>query len=105
MKVHLAIAVADVTASVDEYTKMLGAGPDLVIPGQYALWRTEVLNLSVRSSEEGPGTIRHVGFERDDARTFETYRDLNGVTWETFNPDHQADEIRSVWPDVAYQPK
>jgi hypothetical protein len=105
MKVHLAVAVKDLETSVAEYTRVLGSAPDLVIRGQYALWRTPILNLSIRCTGERAGTVRHVGFERDDATTFEEYRDVNGLTWETFNKHHQADEIRSLWRDVDYQPK
>ena len=105
MKVHLAIAVNDLEMSVAEYTRLLGSRPDLVIPGQYALWRTSILNMSLRCTGQDAGTVRHIGFERDDATTFEEYRDVNGLTWETFNKYHQADEIRSVWGDVDYQPK
>lgn len=105
MKVHLAVAVTDLEISVAEYTRLIGAAPDLVIPGQFALWRTPILNMSLRCTGQAAGTVRHVGFERDDATRFEEYRDVNGLTWETFNKHHQADEIRAVWGDVAYEPK
>lgn len=105
MKVHLAIAVKDLEASVAEYTRLLGAEPELVIATQYALWRTPVLNMSIRCTGLGAGTLRHVGFERDDAPRFEEYRDVNGLTWETFNKHHQAQEIRDVWKEVEYEPK
>jgi hypothetical protein len=105
MKVHLAIAVESLERSIAEYTKLLGVAPALVIPGQYALWRNDLLNLSIRCSGESKGTVRHVGFERDDATKFEEYRDCNGLLWETFNKHHQAEEIRSVWKDVSYHPQ
>lgn len=105
MKVHLAVAVLDVAASVAEYSAMLGREPDLVIAPDYALWRTETLNLSIRKTGEAPGVVRHVGFERDDATAFEAYTDQNGLLWETFSKHHQAEEIRSAWKDVDYVPK
>lgn len=104
MRTHIAVAVKDIEESVGEYTRLLGQGPDLVIPGTYALWRTPALNMSIRKTGEGAGTVRHVGFERDEAERFTEYRDCNGLLWETFNKNHQADEIKSVWKDVEYTP-
>jgi hypothetical protein len=105
MKTHLAIAVSDIAASVAEYTTMLAQEPDLVIDGQYALWRTASLNLSIRKTGQNAGTVRHVGFERDDAESFTVLTDSNGLVWETFNKHHQAEEIRAAWGDVHYEPK
>jgi catechol 2,3-dioxygenase-like lactoylglutathione lyase family enzyme len=105
MKAHLAVSVKDIEESVAEYTRLLGQGPDLVVPGAYALWRTPALNMSIRKTGEGAGTVRHVGFERDDAERFTEYRDCNGLLWEDFNKHHQAEEIKSVWKDTEYIPK
>lgn len=105
MRTHIAVAVKDIEESVAEYTRLLGQGPELVIPGTYALWRTQALNMSIRKTGEGAGTVRHVGFELDEAGKFTEYRDCNGLLWETFNKHHQADEIRSVWKDVEYTPR
>ncbi len=105
MKAHLAIAVSDIAASVEEYTRMLGQEPEVVVEGEYALWRTTVLNLSIRKTGESPGTVRHVGFERDDAPEFSIYTDRDGLVWETFNKQQQAEEIRAAWGDVLYEPK
>ncbi len=105
MKTHLAIAVTDVAASVTEYTTLLGKAPELVIDGEYALWRTGGLNLSIRKTGDKAGVVRHVGFERDDAPAFTTYTDRNGLVWETFNKSHQAEEIRAAWGDVGYDPQ
>jgi len=59
---HLALGVADGESSADEYTQRLGCRPDLFIPGEYALWRTDAVNLSNRKvgDEEG-GTRRGHG--------------------------------------------
>jgi hypothetical protein len=104
MKVHLAVAVADIEKSVAEYTRLLGSLPVHVVPGEYALWRTEVLNFSIRRVEGEVGRVRHVGFERDDAMSFQEYRDLNGLVWETFSKEEQAREILATWPDEPYVP-
>lgn len=104
MRVHVALAVSDLTASVAEYSALLQSEPLLVIPGQYALFRTDVLNLSLRSVEGAAGVVRHLGFERDDAPRFAEYRDRDGVVWETFSKEQQAEEIRSTWPSSDYVP-
>ncbi|HKO93735.1 MAG TPA: VOC family protein [Polyangiaceae bacterium] len=104
MKVHLAVAVADIEKSVEEYSQLLGARPVVVVPGQYALWRTAELNFSIRHTKEAAGTVRHVGFERDDAREFTKHVDANGLVWESFNRFDQAKEIAALWPHVPYDP-
>jgi len=45
---YLSLGVADMESSADEYTRRLGCRPDLLIPGEYALWRTDAVNLSIR---------------------------------------------------------
>lgn len=64
MKIHLAIAVSDVPASVEEYSRMLGRSPE-----------------------------------------FSTFTDRNGLAWETFSKQQQAEEIRAAWGEVTYEPK
>ncbi len=32
-------------------------------------------------------------------------RDVNGILWERFTADQQAEEIRQTWPATSYQPK
>jgi len=104
-RVHLAVAVADLIGSVAEYSRLFGQPPVLVVPGEYALWRTRELNFSIRKSGDAPGTVRHVGFERDDAPEFSKYVDSNGLVWETFSSMHQAGEIAALWPDAKYDPR
>lgn len=101
---HLAIAVSDLAASVADYTTRLQADPVLVIPGEYALWRTEALNVSIRQLPGHAGQIRHVGWEDDAASGFTAERDADGLLWEHFTSQQQAEEIRALWPDVAYRP-
>ncbi len=101
---HLAIAVDDVEASVADYSRRLGTEPVVVIPGQYALWRTEQLNFSVRHIPGGGGTLRHVGWEDPKAPTLSVEHDVNGLIWERFTAEDQAQEILANWPDVRYAP-
>ena len=101
---HLALAVSDIEQSVLDYAARLGIPPLAVIPGEYALWRTEGLNLSIRKTTEPPGTMRHLGWEDDEATGFSSETDCNGITWEKFSASHQAQEINEIWPNANYQP-
>ena len=95
---HLALGTADVDASVVDYTARLGMPPVTHVPGQYALWRTESLNVSIRHDAERPGTLRHLGWETPDAESFTTSTDVNGIVWERFSAGQQAAEIAELWP-------
>ena len=60
-KFHLAIGVADIAASVEDYSERLQAQPALIVPGEYALWRTAHLNFSVRKvAADQVGQLRHL---------------------------------------------
>ncbi|NJL99485.1 MAG: hypothetical protein HC924_12135 [Synechococcaceae cyanobacterium SM2_3_2] len=96
-RIHLAIAVTDLQASISDYSARLGMDPEVVIPGEYALWRTDSVNLSIRYTEEDPGTLRHLGWEDDEASQHTTDIDCNGIVWEHFSAHHQAEEIRALW--------
>ncbi len=105
-KFHIALGVPDVEASIQDYRQRLGCGPDLLIPGEYALWRTEALNLSIRKVVAAEaGTVRHLGWEDPSASGFSAERDVNGILWERFTADQQAAEIQQTWPSASYQPK
>ncbi|MEX0731086.1 MAG: hypothetical protein WED00_12245 [Aquisalimonadaceae bacterium] len=105
-KLHLALGMADIENTVSDYTKRFGQEPDLVVPGTYALWRTAHLNVSVRKTgSEGAGKLRHLGWETDKADAFTSETDCNGFLWEHFTAEHQAEEIKEAWPDIAYEPK
>jgi hypothetical protein len=94
---HLALAVEDVAAVVDDYTERLGTPPTQVVPGVYALWRTPEVNLSISRAEPGTSSLRHVGFE-DDSVSEKTYAtDVTGLLWERFNHHLQDAEIQSVY--------
>jgi len=98
---HIALSVADVDESVIDYSRRLGVDPAVVVPGEYALWRTEILNFSIRQTHEQPGALRHVGWEDADASGFAVQKDVNGLTWEHFSPVAQTEEIRRQWPNAS----
>jgi len=93
---HLALGVADIAASVRDYSARLGCEPEVVVEGEYALWRTHALNVSIRRS--GEIGLRHLGWEDDSASTFSKQADINGIVWEHFSAELQQREIRALWP-------
>ncbi len=99
-KFHIAIGVSDVAKSVEDYSKRLECEPTLVIPEQYALWRTDTLNFSIRKVSENPGALRHLGLEDPAVSRFTEDKDVNGIVWERFNAGLQAQEIQAAWPAV-----
>ena len=100
-KVHIALSVSDIANSVEDYSQRLGCKPCADIAGQHALWRTDILNYSIRQSEPS-GILRHLGFEDCDAPTFSEEQDCNGLTWEHFSAEQQAQEINEIWPSTEY---
>ncbi|MEL7475178.1 MAG: hypothetical protein AAGJ55_02980 [Cyanobacteria bacterium J06555_12] len=97
---HIAIATQDVAKTVSDYTARLGSNPSVVIDGEYALWRTEFLNVSIRQDPNcNPGELRHLGWEDPNADAFTESRDVNGIVWERFTSEQQAEEIEGMWPD------
>ncbi|MGB3138310.1 MAG: hypothetical protein WBG38_00830 [Nodosilinea sp.] len=102
-KLHVALSVDDISASVSDYSVRLGCEPVLVIDKAYALWRTETVNLSIRQVGDGTsGSLRHLGWEDDQAETSTAEVDVNGIVWERFAAHHQADEISEIWPETDY---
>lgn len=105
-KLHLAIATNDIQATVKDYAVRLGFEPCLVIPNEYALWRNSSINISIRKDSTcKPGELRHLGWEDPDASAFTASKDSNGILWENFNAEQQAEEIEAAWPGTAYVPK
>ena len=98
---HIALAVGDVEASIADYTQRLGAEPELVIPGQYALWRTTTINFSIRLSPGMAGTVRHLGWEDSQAETLSVDHDINGMVWEHFSATDQRREVQAAWPRAS----
>jgi catechol 2,3-dioxygenase-like lactoylglutathione lyase family enzyme len=98
---HVAISTPNIQDSVEDYTLRLGCPPTLVIEKEYALWRTETLNFSIRKDTTlPPGSMRHLGWEDSQAETFSAEKDCNGILWERFSARHQEEEILEIWPDA-----
>jgi hypothetical protein len=56
--------VADLAASIADYSARLGMEPECVVAAEYTLWRTKGLNLSIRVVAAGEaGRLRHLGWE------------------------------------------
>ncbi len=105
-KLHIAISTNRIEETIRDYSVRLGMEPCAYVPNEYALWRTESLNISVRQDPTCiPGELRHLGWEDDSAQKFSKEKDVNGITWERFNAQQQADEINQIWPDTNYQPQ
>lgn len=105
-KLHLAIATNDIEASVKDYNVRFGIEPCLYIKNEYALWRTEALNVSIRQDKSGiSGELRHLGWEDDTVLNFSEEKDVNGIIWERFSAQQQADEINALWTEANYTPK
>lgn len=100
-KFHIAINVADLASSVKDYSERLGSVPVVMVPNEYALWRTPTLNFSIRKEHSSPrGSLRHLGWEDDSAVQFTQETDVNGIVWEKFNEDLQKEEIKQIWPEA-----
>ncbi len=101
-RLHLALGVADIEASIADYSSRLGLEPDCIVPGIYALWRTAALNVSIRVVPVGEaGQLRHLGWEEPDATAMETSVDVNGILWERFSCSVQRQEIEALWGTAA----
>jgi hypothetical protein len=104
-KIHIAISTDKIEETIADYSARLGVQPCALIPGEYALWRTESLNVSVRQDTAcAVGSLRHLGWEDPTAPEFTQDTDVNGIVWEQFTAQHQADEINEIWTEANYQP-
>lgn len=102
---HIAIATGNVDATIEDYSVRLGARPCSCVAGEYALWRRNSLNVSVRRDPTcKPGTLRHLGWEDELAPAFDQDVDVNGIARERFTAARQAEEINGIWPDADYRP-
>lgn len=99
-KFHIALEVADITDSIDDYSKRFGRPPETVVANEYALWRTETVNFSIRKGAN-IGKIRHIGFEDETATSFSAETDVNGVIWERFSATQQQQQIENIWGNNA----
>jgi hypothetical protein len=99
-KFHIAINTTDLDASISDYSLRLGSKPCIIVQNDYALWRTEFLNFSIRCSDDS-GNLRHLGWEDETSLEFSTDIDCNGITWEKFTALQQQKEIESIWSGEA----
>lgn len=103
-KVHIAIGVLDIEASVQDYSIRFGRNPEVVVPNEYALWRIDSLNFSIRKvASRESALLRHLGWEDTSCKTLTTETDVNGILWEHFSPEQQAQEINEIWPSADYR--
>lgn len=94
---HIALAVRDLQTSITDYSNRLGQSPSAVVPGKYAMWRTELLNFSINEMPDRAGQLRHVGFEDDIAQGFSSTPDVNGIEWELFSAKDQDERIVEMY--------
>ncbi|KAG7667725.1 hypothetical protein NADE_002634 [Nannochloris sp. 'desiccata'] len=97
-KVHIAIAVADLEASIAAYSLKFGRQPELIRKEAYALWRTDLLNFSISVDPENAGHVRHLGFEDASSTAMTAEYDVNGLLWERFTYQQQRTEIDIHYP-------
>lgn len=100
-RLHVALAVDDLDATIRDYRERLGADPVAVVPGKYALWRTPEVNLSVNCDAGTEQRLRHLGFEDDAATAKSETVDVNGIMWETFDGAWQDAGIVEVYGPPA----
>ena len=101
-RLHIALAVENLERSIEDYTHRLGRAPVAVSKGQYALWRTPEVNLSISEKPEEAGQLRHLGFEDPSALAMTVDYDLDGFMWERFTVEQQQGEIVKHYPDTEY---
>lgn len=98
---HIALAVASLEASINDYSVRLGQPPAAVVPGRYAMWRTDLLNFSINQMPEKSGQLRHVGFEDDSIEGYSSSTDVNGLEWELFSVEEQDRRIVSTYGEAV----
>ena len=105
-KFHIAISTNNIEETIKDYSARLEAEPCSVVEGEYALWRTETLNVSIRKDDNcSPGSLRHLGWEDPNTSNFIEETDFNGLVWEKFTAEQQANEINEFWPQANYKAK
>jgi len=94
---HIALAVKSLEDSIADYNKRLGKEPTAIVPGKYAMWRTDLLNFSINELPGKAGLLRHIGFEDDQADGFSSSRDVNEIEWELFSERDQDERIVEMY--------
>ena len=80
-KLHIAISTNKIEETIKDYSIRLGMEPCSYVPNEYALWRTDSLNVSIRQDQAcTPGKLRHLGWEDDSAPSISEEKDVNGIT-------------------------
>ncbi len=103
-RIHIAISTDRLEEAIRDYSQRLGAEPCLIIETEFALWRTDAVNFTIRKdAKSSPGELRHFGWEDSAADGFSQSTDINGIVWERFRAEDQADEINHFWPKSNYQ--
>ena len=97
---HIALAVASLDASIEDYTCRLDQPPTAVVPCRYAMWRTDLLNFSINEMPDKGGQLRHVGFEDDSVDGYSSSKDVNGLEWELFSVEEQDRRIVSTYGEA-----
>jgi catechol 2,3-dioxygenase-like lactoylglutathione lyase family enzyme len=98
---HIALAVSNLDESISDYSRRLGQPPSAVVPCQYAMWRTDLLNFSINEKPGKAGQLRHLGFEDDAAEGYSSSFDVNGLEWELFSAIEQDARIASTYGTPA----
>ena len=94
---HIALAVANLDSSMEDYSLRLGQNPTVVVSDKYAMWRTDTLNFSINQIPDRAGQLRHVGFEDESVQGFSSDYDTNGLEWELFSPQAQDQKIVEIY--------
>jgi catechol 2,3-dioxygenase-like lactoylglutathione lyase family enzyme len=103
-RLHVALAVDDLEATIRDYSVKLGADPIVVVAGAYALWRTAEVNLSVNCDPSLTERLRHLGFEDDATASKSIATDVNGLVWESFSAAQQDEEIVRAYGEASELP-
>ena len=104
-RIHVALAVSNLADAIADTRHRLGAEPCVVVPGTYALFRTASVNLSLTENAEQAGQLRHLGVEDPEAAAFAAEAGPDGLVWERFTAEQQAEEINTCWPQANYTPE
>ncbi len=105
-RIHIALGVSNIEPSVLGYSFRLTQQPNVVIPNEYALWRTRILNFSIRKVfQEESGMLRHLGWESSDTAHGSTDLDGHGILWEPFTAAQQDKAMRQTWPNLPNDPE
>ena len=104
-RIHVALAVSRLDDAIADTRDRLGVEPCVVVPGTYALFRTASVNLSLTENAEQAGRLRHLGVEDPEAPAFSSDPGPDGLVWERFTAEQQADEINTYWPEASYTPE